>query len=123
MRKILTAEDFECPCCRFSNVDERIMEILNKVNVFYPIEIVKGCRCSSRTTPESPHYADDEIKCIAAHIKVKNCPLRFRVVEKLIEYGVRRIGVDHYRGYVHLDLMSKKHPALWGYNPSGQVMG
>jgi len=116
--------EYKCKCgCGLINIDERVIEIDNKVieKVGFKPDINSACRCTKHNSDPkvggsstSSHLADDDRTCQAIDYSTPSSWRRGIITIALVELGIKRIGFAD--RFLHWDIDPQKpFPLIWLY--------
>ena len=114
--KYFKMKEFECPCCKETQINEKLLNMLDKAREIAntPFIINSGYRCYKHNkevkgSPNSSHF-----KGLAVDIHCISSRERFKIVSALIKVGFNRIGIAD--SFIHCDVDDKKDKDLiWLY--------
>ena len=122
--------EYKCPCCQLLNIDERAIEIDNKVieKVGFKPDINSACRCAKHNSDpkvggsstsshicEDPREKGEEAeKCEALDYSTPSSWRRAVIMIALVELKIKRIGWGS--NFLHWDIdLKKPYPLFWVY--------
>jgi len=109
-------EEFKCPCCGLSYVDDKLIKMLNKARKIagIPFIINSGFRCGEHNKNIGGYPTSSHMTGLAADIKCKNSKDRLIMLKALIEAKFNRIGIGN--TFIHVDCdNSKTSDRIWTY--------
>ena len=106
-----------CPCGCGLDIEEDLRWKLNKVRhkVGIPIYVTSGARCSTHNAKVGGSATSSHKKLIAADLAMPNSERLVDVLKALLEVGIKRIGFNQYRKFIHIDEDEDKPQAIWFY--------
>jgi len=109
--------EFDCKCgCGLNNMEAIFLWKLQqtRTEAMFPFIIRSGTRCQKHNADVGGKLVSDHLSGQGADIEVKNSQQRFKLIEKAIECGFRRIGVG--KTFVHLgDNPNNPQLVMWVY--------
>jgi len=109
--------EFDCKCgCGLNNMNAIFLWKLQQIRTeaMFPFEIVSGSRCPEHNKDEGGKATSDHLTGQAADIKIKTSQQRFRIIEKAIQCGIKRIGIG--KTFIHLgDNPNNPQLVIWVY--------
>lgn len=109
--------EFDCRCgCGLNNMQGLFLWKLQQVRTeaMFPFTITSGSRCPKHNKDEGGKSNSDHLTGQGADIEVKTSQQRFRLIEKAIDCGIKRIGVG--KTFVHLgDNPNNPQLVMWVY--------
>lgn len=107
--------EFTCKCgCGHNNISHVLITCLSNCRdtAKTPFIINSACRCENHNKKEHGSVNSSHLKGLAADIFVGNSVDRYKILESLILFGVKRIGV--YENFIHVDIDdTKTQNVIW----------
>jgi len=114
LTKNFTSTEFECLCCKRSEMDIDFVKLLQKARTKakIPFRINSGFRCVKHNTTVGGVPTSSHLRGLAADISCRDSNKRYKIVKALQAAGIVRIKVT--ATFLHVDNnKGKRHPILW----------
>jgi len=111
-------DDPDIPNSGAEHMDPRFLTKLDLARSIagVPFKISSGYRSEDRNrrvggVPNSSHC-----RGYAADVVCVDGATREKMVQAFVKAGIRRIGINFAKGFIHVDNDPAKSPSIWGYN-------
>lgn len=116
--KYFTEEEFKrcTPSCSMSDMDDKLLEVLDNVRELAGIPIVLNCayRSKSWDIKKGRSGNSSHTRGLAVDIRCTTSTNRYKILNALMELGIPRIGIDD--NFIHFDIDdSLPQGVVWHY--------
>jgi uncharacterized protein YcbK (DUF882 family) len=117
LTKDFSKKEFACKCCGEANINQRLVESLQKlkdlINIPVPIHILSGYRCPKHNAEVGGKKHSQHLLGTAADIKIDGLSVDSLAffASQIEEFNNGGIGKYHKQGFVHVDIRDSK--ARW----------
>lgn len=96
--------EFICPCCGAVDMDRHFIRCLDmaRATAGVPFRINSGYRCPAHNERRDGKPNSAHLRGYAADIRAITSDRRFKILQALLRFGFRRIGI--YKTFIHADL-------------------
>lgn len=103
------------PACQLSQMDERLMQMLDMAREIcgYPIIINSAYRSKTWELAHKRTGTSSHTKGLAVDISCITGPFRYKLLDALMTVGFTRIGIS--KSYIHVDIDKDKPNSIWIY--------
>lgn len=111
-------DEFLCNCGCGMDIEYRVKAICYMLREICDFAIIvnSGARCSYWNRECDGSETSSHLKGLAVDIKFKNSFQKFMIISTLMMLGVRRIGINENKKFIHFDLDdSKPQDVLFTY--------
>lgn len=97
-------EEFQCPCCGLNNIDQRLVNLLQKAREMFgrPMVVTSGTRCVSHNQKVGGTPTSDHLLGFAADIDCENSIHRRELVLAALAVGIPTLGIK--KDCIHLSI-------------------
>lgn len=113
-----TLEEFMCNCGCGMDVEYRVKAICYMLRQIcdFAIIVTSGARCTYWNSECGGSKTSSHLKGLAVDIKFKDSFQKFMIISTLMMLGVRRIGINEDKMFIHWDLdLDKPQDVLFKY--------
>lgn len=103
------------PRCSIADLKPALIDIANKLYAFYPFKVNCAYRSVEWDKARHRNGLSSHCKGYAMDIAATDHRQRLVYVTKLLELGVKRIGIA--KTFIHFDVDPDKAPSMWLYHP------
>lgn len=104
------------PSCKMSDMDSRLLDILDKLREDAGIPIVLNCAYRSKDWDKRRGRSGNSAHCkgLAVDIRCNDSTNRYKIINSALSLGITRIGVA--KSFIHLDIdESLPQNVMWDY--------
>jgi len=109
-------EEFNCPCCGQCDMDESLLQKLDKARDIagIPFHVNSGYRCKEHNKSIGGSPNSSHLKGLAADIRTATIKDRYTILKALLFVGFNRIGIG--KNFIHVDIdKDKTQNIIWDY--------